>query len=134
MRILEHCRLAFTILVAGMLVVACSQAPVYTQPWHGDYVLVNVDGISIPGNVDHDGTIMMLHKGSFSIRGDDTCVSKTRFSVHGHMNTRHVICDYQEKGGAMVMRWRGAGITRGTVSDGQFVMDNHGMIFTYRKE
>jgi hypothetical protein len=98
----------------------------------GVYTLVSVDGVNIPGIVNHDGTDVMLHSGTFIINADKTCISKTVFTsekIH-----REVKATYTQEGSKLNMQWEGAGRTDGTVEGDTFTMNNEGMIFSYKKQ
>jgi len=98
----------------------------------GVYELVTVDGINIPGKINHDGHEVMLHSGSVIINADKTCISKTVFG--SEKNQRKVKATYTQKGSTLHMKWIGAGKTDGTIDGDTFTMDNHGMIFVYKKQ
>ena len=100
----------------------------------GVYTLVTVDGVNIPGNVDHGGHGIMLHSGEFTINADGTCISKTVFSPpSGEKIVREVKATYTRKEAVLTMNWEGAGMTEGTVKGDTFTMNNEGMIFVYKK-
>ena len=101
----------------------------------GVYTLITVDGIKIPGTVSHDGHDLMLYSGVFTINADGTCISKTVFgSPSGEKIDRLVEATYTQEGSKLNMQWIGAGRTTGTIEGDTFTMDNHGMIFVYKKQ
>lgn len=101
----------------------------------GVYTLVTVDGVKIPGMVNHDGTDVMLHSGTFIINANKICISKTVFSPpSGEKIPREVKANYTQEGPTLHMQWIGAGRTEGTIEGDTFTMDNHGMIFSYKKQ
>lgn len=100
----------------------------------GRYELVAVNGAAIPGTVSHDGEDIFVYSGVFEIRDDGTCSSKTVFSPpSGGKVTREVTATYSRSGLQLIMQWEGAGMTTGTIDANTFAMDNHGMLFTYKK-
>ena len=100
----------------------------------GVYTIVTVDGIKIPGMVNHFVKDLMLYSGTFIINADKTCISKTVFSPpSGEKIPREVKANYTQEGSTLHMQWIGAGRTEGTVKGDTFTMDNHGMIFVYKK-
>ena len=100
----------------------------------GNYELTAVNGIAIPATVSHDDAKIKVHSGVFAIRDDGTCSSKTVFSPPSAGKTTRVAhATYTRKDSNLVMRWRGAGTTTGTVDGETFTMDNHGIIFSYRR-
>jgi hypothetical protein len=40
---------------------------------------------------------------------------------------------YTKKGSKLIMQWKGAGTTTGTIECSTFTMNNEGMLFVYRK-
>ena len=101
----------------------------------GVYTLVTVDGVKIPGTVSHDGHDLMLYSGVFTINANGTCISKTVFTPpSGEKIERQVKATYTQKGSKLNMKWIGAGQTTGTIEGDAFTMDNHGMIFVYKKQ
>ncbi len=100
----------------------------------GNYKLIAVNGTTIPATVTHGDARIKLLSGEFVIRADGTCSSNTDFSpLSGGKLTRKVHATFTRNGANLVMRWEGAGVTRGHVDDGTFTMDNHGMIFVYSR-
>ncbi len=100
----------------------------------GNYILVSVDGKSVPCNLTHEGVAMVVKSGSFTINADGTCRSLSTFAVPPHPDIhRDVQATYTQTGAELTMRWQGAGMTTGRVNDNEFTMNNEGMIFFYRK-
>ena len=100
----------------------------------GVYALVSVDGVEIPGTVDHDGVALELRSGLFTIRGDGSCSPRTVFVPPGGREVvREGNATYTADGPRLTMRWEGAGTTTGVVEGDLFTMDNHGMMFRYRR-
>jgi hypothetical protein len=128
---------AFFIMIAALFLVACQQAtrPVGDNNITGDYYLHKVDGIHLPGTVLHDGVAIEIRSGSFVIKANGTCISTTQFvAPDGKEVNRKVHATYVVQDSRLVMKWKGAGITEGTVEGDVFIMDNHGMIFEYRRK
>lgn len=100
----------------------------------GHYVLTKVDGQPVPCTVKHDGHTLTIHSGSMDIRSDGTCLSRMVFTPpKGQEVTREVTADYKRNGSTLIMRWKGAGLTRGSVKQDTFTMNNEGMLLAYRK-
>lgn len=139
----------FIVLACSMFIIASSGCSTTkndsraletetTQKFSGDisgrYELVAVNGVAIPGTVSHDGADIIVYSGEFEIRADGTCSSKTVFSPpSGGKVTREVIATYSRSGLKLNMQWEGAGMTTGTIDANTFAMDNHGMLFNYKK-
>ena len=100
----------------------------------GVYTLISVDGKEVPCNLTHEGVSMTVKSGTFTINGDGTCRSLSTFAVPPHPDVnREVKATYTCQGSELTMRWQGAGTTKGQINGNQFIMNNEGMIFTYRK-
>ncbi len=98
------------------------------------YRLVSVDGKPVPASVFHDGVTLEVREGTFTIHADGTCSSRIiMVPPSGREVVREVTATYVQQGPKLIMRWKGAGKTTGTVNDNTFTMNNQGMIFTYRK-
>jgi hypothetical protein len=75
-----------------------------------------------------------VRSGSFTIKADGTCSTKTVFvPPSGTEATREVSATYTKEGSKLTMKWQGAGMTIGTVEGDKFTMDNEGMVFVYKK-
>jgi len=100
----------------------------------GVYALVSVDGKTVPCNLSHEGVAMVVKSGSLTINADGTCRSLSIFGVPPHPDVhRDVTATYTQNGAELTMRWKGAGMTKGTLNGNEFTMNNEGMIFFYRK-
>jgi hypothetical protein len=100
----------------------------------GTYALVSVDGNKVPCTVQHEGHALAVQSGSFTIKADGTCSTKTVFvPPSGTEATREVSATYTKEGSRLTMQWQGAGTTTGTMEGSTFTMDNEGMLFVYRK-
>jgi hypothetical protein len=128
------------LLIGGLFLVACQQKVenanvIYpAADYTGNYKLVAVDGATVPATVSHDGREMLVRSGTFEINADGTCVSKTIFSPQsGYEVSRVANAIYTRNGSELKMRWEGAGNTTGTIEGDTFTMDNHGMVFVYKK-
>ena len=125
------------ILVAMLIALTGCQKATMTNvtDFAGVYALVSVDGISVPATVSHDGHDLKVYSGIFTINPGGTCSSKILFGpLSGEKGTRKVNATYTRKGSTLNMQWIGAGRTVGTIKDNTFTMNNHGMIFSYKKE
>ena len=93
-----------------------------------------VNGIRIPGAIEHDGAKLGVESGTFRIAADGRISSETVFTPpDGRPMTRRVKATYTRNGSSLVMRWEGAGVTRGSIDGEIFVMNNHGMILVYSR-
>ena len=69
------------LLTAGLLLSACkpeSKVAKDVDPT-GVYTLVSVNGSTVPASVSHDGTPLQVRSGTFTIKADGTCSTKTGF-------------------------------------------------------
>ena len=100
----------------------------------GTYTLVSVDGKNVPCSLTHEGHSLTVKSGTFIINADGTCSCTTGFSTSaGHDVNREVRATYTRKGAKLTMKWKGAGVTTGTIEGDTFTMNNEGMLFSYRK-
>lgn len=101
----------------------------------GTYALVKVDGRPVPCAIRHESRDMNIKSGSFTITAAGQCSSRMVVSVGGSAKDATIIrqATYERSGAELTMRWNGFGQTKGTVAEGEFTMNNEGMIFTYRK-
>jgi hypothetical protein len=128
-------RLCF-LLTTGLLLSACKPEAKVTKESDptGDYALVSVSGSPVPASVDHDGVKLQVRSGTFTIKADGTCSTKTVFvPPSGSEVAREVSATYTKEGSKLTMQWKGAGMTTGTVEGNTFTMNNEGMLFVYRK-
>ena len=132
----KHALQLVFLLTTGILLSACKpEAKVATggDP-SGVYALVSVNGNPVPASVSHDGTTLQVRSGSFTIKADGACSTKTVFvPPSGQEATREVSATYTKEGSKLTMTWQGAGTTAGTLADNTFTMDNEGMLFVYKK-
>ena len=134
--ITQHARQLGFILTAGLLLSACKPQAQVTKDVDptGVYALVSVNGSTIPASISHDGIALQVRSGSFTIKADGTCGTKTVFvPPAGQEVAREVSATYTKEGGKLTMKWQGAGLTTGTVEGNTFTMDNEGMLFVYKK-
>ena len=100
----------------------------------GVYTLVTVNGNKVPASVSHEGVALQVRSGTFIIKADGTCSTKTAFvPPSGSEVTREVSATYTKDGPKLTMQWQGAGTTTGTIEGDTFTMNNEGMIFAYKK-
>ncbi len=100
----------------------------------GVYTLVSVDGKSLPCSLDHEGAVLTIKSGLFTITADSNCSSQITFSVPTRGNlSREVKATYTRQGAELTMQWEGAGVTMGKVNANTFTMTNEGTVFAYQK-
>jgi hypothetical protein len=124
------------VLAAGLVMSACmKQEPARKNTdFAGVYALVSVNGAPVPANITHEGVALQVRSGTFTINADGTCGTKTVFvPPSGTEAAREVSATYTKDGSKLVMQWKGAGQTAGTIEGNTFTMDNEGMVFVYRK-
>jgi hypothetical protein len=124
------------LLTAGLLLSACKPEAKVAKDVDptGVYALVSVNGNQVPASVSHDGTALQVRSGTFTIKADGTCSTKTVFvPPSGSEVAREVSATYTKEGSKLTMQWKGAGTTTGTIEGKTFKMDNEGMVFVYRK-
>ncbi len=119
----------------GLFLSACApQGRVAESDPTGVYALVSVNGNQVPANISHDGATLQVRSGTFTIKADGTCSTKTVFvPPSGAEATREVSATYTKAGSKLTMRWKGAGMTTGTVEGNTFTMNNEGMVLAYHK-
>jgi hypothetical protein len=124
------------LLTAGIVLSACKQeakVAVVADPT-GVYTLVSVNGNKVPASISHDGATVQVRSGSFTIKADGTCATKTVFvPPSGQEATREVGASFTKEASKLTMQWQGAGMTTGTIEGNTFTMDNEGMVFVYKK-
>ena len=126
-------------LTCALLVMTggfCGQAAEATskKDISGIYALVTVDGKKVPTTVSHEGHILHIRSGSFTIGADGSCASKMTFvPPSGVEATVEVKATSTREGRKLRMKWERAGMTTGTVEGDTFTMENEGMVFGYKK-
>lgn len=141
----ERCRRTWS-LNTGLLALAvalligagCKQAEKPTATAAVDiaglYTLETVGGNRVPCKLAHDGTTLEVRSGSFEIKADGTCGTKTTFVPPGGKEVmREVGATYTQDGSKLTMKWQGAGTTTATAEGGTLSMNNEGTLFVYRK-
>ena len=134
--ITKHAFQLCVLLTAGLLLSACKPEAKVAKDVDptGVYALVSVNGNAVPASVSHDGTALQVRSGSFTIKADGTCGTKTVFvPPSGQEATREVSATYTKERSKLTMKWQGAGMTTGTIEGNTFTMDNEGMLFVYKK-
>lgn len=124
------------LLITGLLLSGCKPESNVAEGGGptGVYALVSVNGNQVPASVTHDGVVLQVRSGTFTLKADGTCGTKTVFvPPSGQEVTREVSATYTRQGATLTMQWQGAGRTTGTLTDNTFTMDNEGMLFVYRK-
>ena len=124
------------LLTAGLLLSACKPEAKVANGGDptGDYALISVNGNNVPASLSHDGVALQVRSGTFTIKADGTCSTKTVFvPPSGPEATREVSATYTKEGSKLTMQWKDAGTTTGTIEGNTFTMDNEGMLFVYRK-
>ena len=132
----KHALQLCVLLTAGLLLSACTPEAKVAKEVDptGVYALVSVNGSAVPASVSHDGTALQVRSGTFTIKADGTCGTKTVFvPPSGPEATREVSATYTKEGSKLTMKWQGAGMTTGTIEGNTFTMDNEGMLFVYKK-
>jgi hypothetical protein len=100
----------------------------------GVYALVSVDGKSLPCSLTHEGAVLTVKSGVFTIKADGNCSSQITGSVPTKGDvSREVKATYTCQGATLTMQWEGAGMTMGSVNGNTFAMTNEGMVFAYQK-
>ena len=132
----KHALQLCVLLIAGLLLSACKPEAKVAESSDpaGVYALVSVNGNKVPASVSHDGTALQVRSGTFTIKADGTCSTKTVFvPPSGSEVARDVTATYTKEGSKLIMQWQGAGTTTGTIEGNNFSMDNEGMKFVYKK-
>jgi hypothetical protein len=134
--ITKHALQLCVLLTAGLLLTACKPEAKVAKDVDptGVYTLVSVNGSAVPASVAHDGTALQVRSGTFTIKADGTCSTKTGFvPPSGSEVAREVSATYTKEGSKLTMQWQGAGTTTGTIEGNTFTMNNEGMQFVYKK-
>lgn len=125
----------FTLVVVLVMSSCVNQETIYSDAGLVDvYTLTSINGNQVPASVFHQGATLQVLSGTFTIKANGTCDSKTVFvPPSGSEVVREVTAIYTQDGSRLTMQWKGAGITFGSVQDNTFTMVNEGMVFVYRK-
>ena len=124
---------AFLVALGGCSAQAPAEAA-KSKDISGLYTLVAVNGNKVPASISHEGVALQVRSGTFTIKADGTCGTKTTFvPPSGSEVAREVSATYTRDGSKLTMQWQGAGTTTGTIEGNSFTMDNEGMVFTYQK-
>lgn len=100
----------------------------------GAYTLVSVDGKDVPCTINHEGTAMIVHAGTFTIATNGQITSVMIFSVGDRKNLRHEThATYKMKNAELTMKWKNAGMTKGRIVGQTFTMTNEGMAYVYKQ-
>ena len=124
------------VVALGLFISACQKQPTTANAGDpaGVYALVSVNGKPVPASLDHEGATLQVRSGAFTINADGTCSSKMVFvPPSGAEATREVSATYTKDGAKLTMKWKGAGITVGTIEGNTFTMNNEGMLLVYKK-
>ncbi len=124
------------VVVVGLFFAACrtQQTTVNTADLAGVYALVSVDGKPVQASVSHEGAMLEVRSGTFTISADGTCSSRIiMVPPSGTEVIREVNATCTKDGSNLNMQWKGAGRTVGTFQGNTFTMNNEGMIFLYMK-
>ena len=79
----------------------------------GVYQLMSVDGRSVPGTINHEGTVMNVHSGSLTITTNHQITSVMTISVGDRQNVRvETHAAYTVKNSELAMKWQNAGLTK----------------------
>lgn len=130
-------RLSVLLAVSGFVLSTChvdAQIVKEIDPT-GVYTLVSVAGAKLPATISHDDVEVEVRSGTFTIKADGTCGSKTTFGPpSGSEVTRAVTATFTQDGSILAMQWKGAGRTTGTVRSDSFAMENEGTVFSYKRQ
>ena len=112
-------------------------ASVRMKEMAGVYSLVTINGKKVPASIDHEGSLLQIRSGSFTIAADGKCSSRMSFVPPSRPETTlDRAATYNLAGqnlNMLNMQWEGAGTTTGTVEGNTFTMQNEGMVSVYRK-
>ncbi|MBL9199700.1 MAG: lipocalin family protein [Opitutaceae bacterium] len=123
-------------LAAALIMSACVKPGPARRggDFAGEYRLVSVNGEPVPANITHGGAGLQIRSGTFTIRADGTCSTKTVFVPQSGTDVaREVSATFAVDGSKLTMRWKGAGTTVGTIEGNTFTMHNEGMAFVYSR-
>ncbi len=124
------------LILAAALAAGCAgPRPAPRSEWVGRYQLVSVDGQPVPCTVKHQGRAIGVQGGGFVIEANGNCRSEVNFTDPSGRSLRRVVeATGRPDGETLRMKWKGAGVTTGTVQGDEFVMHNEGMVFSYRRQ
>ncbi|MBT5709128.1 MAG: hypothetical protein HOI66_22640 [Verrucomicrobia bacterium] len=126
---------AILVLGLGCLSACSHRNPSATFSPVGTYQLVEVNGQAIPTTVHHGGIEIRVVSGQLVLTEAGDGLSETVFGPPaGAKVHRRVEASYTQSGNELLLRWKGAGMTKGTLGNEAFTMNNEGMIFSYRKK
>lgn len=125
--------------LAGLLLCALTRS--HGQPADkatvnpaGTYSLISVDGKAVPCTINHEGTDMNIHSGTFTITTNDQITSVMNISVGEQKDIRiERHATYTQNGAELTMKWQSFGMTKGRVAGQTFIMTNEGMAYIYQK-
>lgn len=129
-----HLKLCFALVVVLLSACTKQESSLKDSEFAGVYALVTVNGNPIPASITHGGATLQVRSGIFTITADGTCSTKTTFlTPSGTEAAREVSATYKREGAKLIMQWKGAGETVGTLQGNTFTMDNEGIVFVYKK-
>lgn len=100
----------------------------------GTYKLIRVDDRDVPCPVQHGGQSLIVESGVFVFESAGAGRSRIGFvGPGGGKVRREVRATYRCRGATLKMKWKGAGMTTGTLDGDTFTMNNEGMKFFYRR-
>ena len=100
----------------------------------GIYLLVSVDGKTVPCTIKHEGHDMSVHSGTFTITTNGQITSVMTFSVGDKKNLRvETRATYTVKNSELTMKWQNTGTTKGRIAGQTLTMTNEGMAYVYKK-
>ena len=123
------------LLLLGGLARSRAQSANQPAPAASDtYALVSVDGKKVPCTIDHEGTAMQVHSGTFTVTTNGQVTSVMIISVGDKKNVRiERTATYTEKNSELTMKWQNFGMTKGQIAGNTFTMTNEGMAYVYKK-
>ena len=129
--------IAFFVLLVLLLWAAArgqAQAAEKAIDVAGVYTLMSVDGRSVPSAINHDGKVMNVHSGTFTITTNAQVTSLMTVSVGDRKNLRvERTATYTLTNSELTMKSQNAGTTKGRIVGRTFTMTNEGMAYVYRK-
>jgi len=93
----QHALHLCCLLTAGLLLSACKPEAKVAEGGDptGIYALVSVNGNKVPASVSHDGTALQVRSGTFTIKADGTCSTKTVFVWSTTIILFHPVASHQ---------------------------------------